>query len=69
LHSPNGQFGARPVPARERRNMPLTVPIMISITMMIAATTLHCGFHWPVSSSNSLLSWKPWVDWRFELME
>jgi hypothetical protein len=49
--------------------MPLTVPIMISITMMIAATTLHCGFHWPVSGSNSLLSWKPWVDWRFELME
>jgi hypothetical protein len=49
--------------------MPLTVPIMISITTMIAATTLHCGFHWPVSSSNSLLSWKPWADWRFVLME
>jgi hypothetical protein len=66
LHSPNGQFfGARPVPARERRNMPLTVPIMISITMMIAATALHCGVQLKFSAIMDSL----WADWRFVLME
>jgi hypothetical protein len=32
------------MPARERRNTPLTVPIMISITMIIVATTLWEGW-------------------------